>query len=191
MRVLALADRPPLTSLREIVAKEKIELIITLGDFDHGDLVELEQITNIPKIGIYGNHCSGTYMPSLGIMNMHHATWEYKGLTFGGFEGCVRYKESDHAPMYTQEECTELMKGFPPVDVFLSHAPPAGINDEPGDVSHAGFTALRNYMDTIKPMVWLHGHTYPSKEDLVTQAGDTRIEYVFRYKVLDLPNIEK
>lgn len=187
MKVLVLADRPPLISLRQLVADEQVELIITLGDFDMGDIAELEYITNIPKIGVYGNHCSGTYMPALGIHNMHRATWEYKGITFAGFEGCVRYKESKDAPMYTQDECTELLRDFPTVDVFLSHAPPAGINDEPGDPSHAGFTALRTYLDEKQPKVWLHGHTYPSDDTLVTQSGTTRIEYVFRHKIIELP----
>lgn len=188
MRILALADRPPhLTIAGTITAlcrQEHIDLICTLGDLEHADLQELASITTIPKIGVYGNHCSGTYMPALGIINMHLRTATLNGIMFGGFQGSPRYKEGD-APMFTQEEATTLMQNFPYVDVFLSHAPPYGINDEPGDSTHEGFKALREYLDTEHPRMWLHGHTYPRPEETVTQHGQTRIEYVFGHKIID------
>jgi len=45
----------------------------------------------------------------LEILNMHLKTFEYQGLIFGGFEGCVRYKNDPYAKMYTQEEASELL----------------------------------------------------------------------------------
>ncbi len=189
MKILVLADRPPhhsvTGSLRELCQREGVELICTLGDLERADIVELEYITNIPKIGVYGNHCSGTYMEELGIMNMHLSTWQFGSKTFGGFQGCVRYKNGD-APMCTQAEATQWMQGFPPVDVFLSHAPPYGINDDPDEVAHQGFYALRNYFDTMQPQLWLHGHTYPEEGQVVTHHGPTRIEYVFGHKILEI-----
>lgn len=188
MKILALADRPPHLSLQgslhDVCQREAIELICTLGDLEYSDIAELATIT-LPKIGVYGNHCSGTYMEPLGIVNMHRHAGILGGLTFGGFEGSVRYKEGV-APMYTQQEADRLMAGFPRVDVFLSHCPPYGINDTPGEVAHQGFHALRRYIDTQQPNVWLHGHTYPTKESLITQHGSTRIEYVFGYKIIIL-----
>jgi hypothetical protein len=186
MKILALADRGPQIDLVRTVQEEGIELICTLGDLDYGAISQLAAITHIPKIGVYGNHCSGTYMEPLGIINLHRKTYEHGGLSFGGFEGSLRYKPSAHAKMYTQDEAERLMAGYPPVDVFLSHAPPAGINDEPGDPVHAGFTALREYMDTQQPRFWLHGHTYPSEEELVTRSGATAVFYVYRSRILDL-----
>jgi Icc-related predicted phosphoesterase len=88
--------------------------------------------------------------------------------------------------MYTQEEAEKLMTGFPPVDIFLSHCPPYGINDEPEEVAHQGFRALRSYLDNYHPKVWFHGHTYPSEQDIVRQYQSTRIEYVFRYRVIEI-----
>jgi Icc-related predicted phosphoesterase len=87
--------------------------------------------------------------------------------------------------MCTQEQAEQMMAGFPLVDVFISHCPPRGINDEQ-EVAHQGFNALRSYIDKTPPKVWLHGHTYPTPETLVTQHGPTKIEYVFGYKVLGL-----
>ena len=123
-------------------------------------------------------------MEGVGIKNLHLKTYELNGLKFGGFEGSLRYKESAYAKLYTQQEATVLMQDFPKVDVMISHAPPAGINDEPGDPSHEGFFALRNYLETNQPRLWLHGHTYPDPERVVTNFGSTRIEYVFRHKII-------
>lgn len=146
---------------------------------------ELVDITNIPKFGVYGNHCSGTYMDELGISNMHLRTMQYGGLSFGGFEGCVRYKAGS-APMYAQEEAQALMQNFPYVDIFLSHAPPYGIDDDPTEVTHQGFIALREYLDRLHPKLWMHGHTYPAPESLVTQHGPTRVEYIFGHKIIQI-----
>lgn len=185
MNILALADRSPKINIPEVIRDDNIELVITLGDFLKESLWVLEDITTIPKIGVYGNHDSGTYMPSLGIWDMHLKIWDFNGLRFGGFQGCVRYKENPDAIMYTQEEAMRMMTNFPKVDIFVSHCPPRGINDEE-EVAHQGFQALRDYIDREQPKVWLHGHTYPTAETLVIQHGPTRIEYVFEHKVIRL-----
>ena len=79
MKTLVLADRPPSRPIKEILAENPdIELIITLGDLYFYDIQELANITHIPKIGVYGNHCDGRYMDMLGIINLHLKTFEYK-----------------------------------------------------------------------------------------------------------------
>lgn len=186
MKALVLADRPPHINIREIIQREQVELIITLGDLEQSDLVELEYVTNIPKIGIYGNHCGGTYMEPLGITNMHGVSMTVQGVTFAGMEGCVRYKPDPTAIMYTQEQATQLLAGAPPVDVFITHCPPRGVNDE-DEITHQGWDALREYVLTQKPRMLLHGHTYPTDETLVTKLGDTDIVYVHGWKIVDLP----
>jgi uncharacterized protein len=185
LKALVIADRNPQIQISEIISQNDVQLVITLGDLTREDIVGLEQIHHIPKIGVYGNHDSGTYMADLGIWDMHLKIWQYMGLSFGGFQGCVRYKENPDAIMYTQEEAARLMQDFPRVDVFLSHCPPRGINDE-AELAHQGFDALRTYLDGEKPAVWLHGHTYPTQDSLVTQHGTTRVEYVYKYRIVEL-----
>ncbi len=185
MNILAIADRRPKINILETVHSNKIDVIVTLGDLTREDILQLEQITDIPKIGVYGNHDSGTYMPELGIWDMHLKIWDYQGLRFGGFQGCVRYKENPDAIMYTQQEAVRLMANFPKVDVFICHCPPLGINDEE-EVAHQGFQALREYIDRVQPQMLLHGHTYPTNETVVKQHGPTRIEYVYEYKLLTI-----
>lgn len=186
MRVLAIADRRPQIDIPSIIASEGIELVITLGDLAYQDIAALSGVNHIPKIGVYGNHDGGTYMSELGIWDMHTNVWSFQGLQFGGFEGCVRYKQNPSAIMYTQEEALELMKDFPKVDIFLSHCPPYGINDEE-EIAHEGFKGLRTYLDIQQPKVWLHGHTYPTEETVIHFYENTRIEYVSGFKLLDLP----
>lgn len=185
MNILAIADRRPNIDIQHVIRQNAVELVVTLGDLTREDLMQLEQVVTIPKIGVYGNHDSGMYMPELGIWDMHLKVWDYNGLRFGGFQGCVRYKENPDAIMCTQEEVSRLMAHFPKVDVFLCHCPPRGINDEE-EVAHQGFDALRDYIEREQPKVLLHGHTYPNEENIVTQHGSTRIEYVYQYKILTL-----
>jgi len=176
-RTLAIADTPPKRPISEWVKNESLDLIITLGDLEYTQINQLEAVTRIPKIGVYGNHCTPGYMEPLGITNLHMHTWTYGGLTFGGFEGSPRYKRDPYAKMYTEDEAADLLRDFPYVDVFISHTPPRGINDE-DDVAHTGFQALRTYVEQKQPRYFLHGHTYPKAADLVTQYGKTQIIYV-------------
>lgn len=187
MRILVMADRAPDKRIQDILAESQINLIVTLGDLELSQIRDLENVTNIPKIGVYGNHCSGMYMPGLGIENMHLATKTIGGITFGGFEGCVRYKQSS-APMYTQEEASVLLSAFPHVDVMLVHCPPSGVNDDQTDIAHTGFIGLREYVEREKPAYLFHGHTYPTVNELVTQFGETKIEYVFGNRVIEIPH---
>lgn len=184
MKALAIADRGPKINLAETARNDAVDLVITLGDLERHDILGLEQITWIPKIGVYGNHCSGNYMSELGIMNMHMATWEYNGLKFGGFQGCVRYKENPEAIMYTQQEASAMLANFPPVDVFICHCPPRGINDEE-ELAHQGFDGLRDYVERTQPKVLMHGHTYPTEDTIIRQHGPTRIEYVHKWRVVE------
>jgi predicted phosphodiesterase len=186
MVILAISDRPPRSKILNLIEKHHVDLICTLGDLDYFSLQELQKVTSIPKIGVYGNHCSGNYFDPLGIHNLHLEIFEHQGIKFGGFEGSIRYKESAYSKMYTQEEAKEVLKDFPRVDVLLAHSPPYGINDEPDSSSHQGFGALKEYIENKKPKYFLHGHTYPTKENLVEKYGDTNIVYVYEDKIIEI-----
>lgn len=186
MIILAIADQAPSISIKSLIEKNSVDLICALGDLDIFQLRELENITTIPKIGVYGNHCSGNYFDDLGIKNMHLTTFEFGGLVFGGFEGCVRYKDSKYAKMYTQAESEAMLKDFPVVDVMIAHCPPFGINDDQSEVAHTGFKGLKMYVDEKKPKYLLHGHTYPKANELITKYADTNIIYVAGEKFVTL-----
>ena len=184
MRMLAIADRAPSRPLRDILADTPVDVIVTLGDLELPDIRALEDCA-LPKLGVYGNHCSGMYMPSLGIENMHLRTQTVGGVTFGGFEGCVRYKESS-AKMYSQEEASAMLAAFPRVDVMLVHCPPYGVNDDVTEIAHTGFVGLRDYVERERPKFLFHGHSYPTEQTMVRRLGDTEIVYVFGEKVIEI-----
>lgn len=186
MKMLAIADRPPKQSILKTLSEHKVDVICTLGDLEFSQISELREVTDIPKIGVYGNHCSGNYFESLGIRNMHLETLDLLGIRFGGFEGSVRYKESAWAKMYTQEEASALLAEFPHVDVMLAHAPPYGVNDEPDDPAHAGLIGLRTYVEREKPRYLMHGHTYPDPSTADTRLGETNIMYVYQDRILEI-----
>lgn len=185
MKILALADRKPTIDIPSIITQERVDLVISLGDFAREDLLSLATIDSTPKIGVYGNHDSGNYMPELGIWDMHLKIWQFQGVTFGGFQGCVRYKADPYAIMCTQEEANKLLETFPKVDIFISHCPPRGVNDE-NELAHQGFSALRKYLDTYQPALFLHGHTYPIEDSVVRQYHHTRIEYIWQHRILHI-----
>ena len=172
--------KPSVFKLAEI---HKVDIIITLGDLLPIDLKGLETVA-IPKIGVYGNHDTYKYMPSFNIINLHCTKLELNGLTFTGFEGCVEYRKHSIEPMYSQKEATKLINKIPKVDVFISHCPPRGINDD-NDV-HQGWDALVKYIKRKKPKVLLHGHTYQTEKKLIRQYKETRIEYVYGYRIVEL-----
>jgi uncharacterized protein len=185
MKILAIADRPPKKSIIQTVHEEKIDLICTLGDLDFFDIKELKDVSNVPKIGVYGNHCSGKYFKSLGIKNMHLETYEFMGFTFGGFEGSLRYKQGEYI-MYTQEEAESKLYNYKYVDILLAHSPPYGINDDVKDDTHTGFIGLKNYIDIKQPKYFFHGHTYPDNPDAIIETGETKIIYVYQDKIINI-----
>ena len=184
MKVLVIADADPGIDVVKTIKDEKIDIVITLGDLMGYELEGLETV-DIPKIGVYGNHDGRRYMEYFGILDLNGRTCEVGGLTFGGLEGCVEYRGHVVEPMYSQEEARQILEGMPRVDVFVTHCPPRGINDE-DDVAHQGWDGLRDYLDEKKPRVLLHGHTYPAEWKMVREYKDTRIEYVRGYRVIEI-----
>lgn len=180
MKALVCADTRPQERLSDMYARTQPDLLITLGDLQYHDIVDVETIP-VPKSGVYGNHCRFDYMEELGIWNMHLKIWDFGGLRFGGFEGSVRYKPvGEH--QYHQDEALLMLAGFPPVDVLITHSPPYQINDHE-DPAHIGFMALKNYLYQHRPRHLFHGHTYP--EPPITQWESTQIHYVHGAEVIE------
>lgn len=163
------------------------DLIITLGDLNLEDLLSIAK-TNIPKVGVYGNHCEAGYLERLRIENLHLKVIDFLGFRVAGFEGCVKYKNSPF--QYTQKEASKLLASFPRVDMFISHASPLGINDNPSDDSHLGFEAFRTYIENHSPQIWIHGHSYPDASQKISRYKDTVILYVNDVEFIDLSELD-
>jgi Icc-related predicted phosphoesterase len=158
--------------------------VLLLGDLNSSRLTELREL-KCAKFGVYGNHCHSPYIPALGGAELHRHGQRWRGLTFAGLNGCPRYKDAcDY--LYEQEDVARFLKPYPRVDVFLSHCPPSGVNDDPSRRSHSGWMALREYVLRTHPKVLLHGHTSPREDELITHLGNTKIIYVHGTRVIDI-----
>ena len=182
MRLLALADQPPRGDVLAWIDGNEPDAIVCCGDLELAWLDGLRDV-RLPKLGVYGNH-DGPYMPELGIVDLHLRREVVGGTSFCGFEGCVRYRPGPH--QYTQEEAARLTPRLPAADVLVCHAPPAGVNDDPDDRVHAGFTALRAWVDANAPRLLLHGHTDPLPGRVVHRLGATAVVHVRGARVVEV-----
>ena len=190
MRALVLADRAGHFDPAELARRSRAEAVICLGDLQISWIETLDSI-HLPKVGVYGNHDSEPYLDWFGVDNAHLRCVELMpGLTFSGFEGCVRYRPDGgrpDGPMYTQKQAARLVRKLPPADILICHCPPLGVNDDPDDLAHTGFAALRDWVLEHRPKALLHGHTYPQPGKRVERLGDTRVVYVHGAAMVDLP----
>ncbi|MEA2179654.1 MAG: uncharacterized protein QOG77_2951 [Solirubrobacteraceae bacterium] len=182
MRLLVLADQPPRGDVLGWIEGNRPDAVVCCGDLDLAWIDGLREV-DLPKLGVHGNHDSD-YMAALGITDLHLRRAEVGGVTFAGFEGCVRYREGAH--QYTQEEARTLARGLPAADVLVCHAPPAGINDEPDDRAHVGFEALRDWVNANVPRLVLHGHTHPRPGGGVRRAGASRVVHVVGARIVEV-----
>src|SRR4051812_18828259 len=169
MRVLAFADEPPRVPVKRIVADNEPEAVVVLGDLDDEVLADVSDLA-LPTLGVLGNHDPEDRLEQLGIRDLHLARAEVGGLSFAGFEGCVRYGRGG-VHQYTQRQAQRLARRLPAADVLLAPAPPAGVNDEPDDPAHVGFEALRAWVERHEPRWLLHGHTTPDPRTRTSRLG--------------------
>jgi hypothetical protein len=60
------------------------------------------------------------------------------------------------------------------------------VNDEPDDPAHAGFVALRDWVERHGPRYLLHGHTTPDPRRQVRRFGATEVAWIRGAVLVDL-----
>jgi Icc-related predicted phosphoesterase len=184
MRLLVLADQPPHVPLPQLLETHRPDVVLTLGDLEPEVLDPIGRY-DVPVLGVYGNHDDGRYLEAANTTDLHLAAATLDGVTFAGFQGCVRYKAG--APLqYSQQEARRLARRLPAADVLISHSPPRGIHEEPDDRAHEGFDGLRDYVEAHRPRLALHGHTPPPPRP-AARLGTTRVVHVVGQILLYLP----
>lgn len=183
MRVLALADKRPPLDPALMAEQMGADAVVCLGDLDRAWIEPLARL-DLPRVGVHGNHDEPGLLREVEVQDLDGRRTSLGGLTFAGFEGCVRYGDGPH--QYTQDEATGLARDLPPADVLVCHCPPAGVNDEPGDPAHVGFAALRAWVEAHRPRYLLHGHTTPDPRTRVQRLGPTRVVWVRGAAVVEL-----
>jgi uncharacterized protein len=183
MRLLAFADEPPPAEPADLVARNRPEAVVTLGDLEPDWIASLGGL-ELPRLGVHGNHDGPDQLAPLGIQDLHLARTQVGDWSFAGFEGCVRYGEGAH--QYTQDEASGLAGRLPGADVLLCHCPPWGVNDEPDDHAHVGFRGLRDWVEEHQPRYLVHGHTTPDPRTQVHRLGRTEVIWVRGVQLLEL-----
>jgi Icc-related predicted phosphoesterase len=201
MKILALSDEivPFIYSPQVRDRFRGVKIVIGCGDLAYAYLeYVLTALTaslyfvrgNHDKVVEYGSAGQRTY-PHGGV-DLHGRLYNHDGLLLGGVAGSVRYRPGDF--QYTQSEMWWHVFSLVPglmvnrlrhgrfLDVFVSHAPPAGIHDQP-DLPHQGARAFAWLIRVFQPRIFLHGHVhlYHPQASRETQAGSTRVINAYKF----------
>jgi Icc-related predicted phosphoesterase len=179
MRVLAIADAPPL------VLPRAVDAVLWLGDLEPAWLDGLAEL-EVPKLGVHGNHDPPGRLADFGVRDVHLRQEPLGDLSVTGFQGSPRYRPDGGPFQVDADEAERLVARLPPSDVLISHAPPRGVNDEPGDVAHTGFPGLLAWVQEHQPRWLLHGHTQPRPFGATTRIGATRVVHVHGSALVEL-----
>lgn len=129
-------------------------------------------------LAVKGNHDPSAAFPAP-ILDCHLRVHEINGVRFGGLNGSWKYKPRGHF-LYEQNEVSDMLAGFAPVDIFISHNSPRGVHDKDDEI-HTGFDALTVYAQRATPRLLIHGHQHVNRE---TRLGQTQVIGVFGHRLL-------
>lgn len=204
-RLLTLSDvtLPIIHSPRVAERFRGTDLVIGCGDLSYEYMEYVISQLDVPLFFVRGNHSKeiehGTSVPLTaprGGIDLHRRVKRYHGLLLAGVEGCIRYRGGPY--QYSQAEMWVLVSTLIPalvfnkivygrfLDVFVTHAPPWGIHDEPDDTPHQGVKAFRWFLKVFKPAYHFHGHIHIYRPDTITETvfGSTRVINTFGYRRL-------
>lgn len=169
------------------------------GDLSYSYLEYLIDILNCPLLYVRGNHTNPVQFTSTGPIseprggiNLHRRIVQTNGVILAGVEGSLRYRPAPY--QYSQSEMWghvfRLIPGFLRnwfvhgryLDIFVSHAPPWGIHDQP-DLPHQGIKAFRWLLNVFRPSYHFHGHVHIYKPETVreTQYLESKVINAYGY----------
>jgi Icc-related predicted phosphoesterase len=175
----------------------EVDLIVSCGDMPVAYLEFMTSVLSVPLFYVRGNHDEHYNIDPPGGEDLHGRIVKYRGVTFAGLEGSIRYNNS--AVQYTEAEMLALVMRMGPqlklrqlrtgcgVDILVTHAPPRGIHDL-SDLPHNGFTAFLRFMEWYRPRYLLHGHVhiYDRRDVIRTQYNDTCVMNINPVTVLEV-----
>jgi len=177
-----------------------VDLVLSCGDLGYSYLEYMISMLDVPLFYVHGNHANQVEDTIAGIkrkpeggVNIHGRCVAYRGLLLAGVEGCLQYNFGPY--QYSQRRMWGWVFSLIPglimnrarygryLDVFVTHAPPAGIHDL-DDQAHRGIQAF-NWLDRVfKPTYHFHGHVhlYHSSKRIVTRYGSTTVVNTYGYR---------
>ena len=205
MKILAVSDAVVdwIYSPKIRITLSDVEMAIGCGDLPQYYLEFIISALDIPVFYVHGNHSQplenrgDNFHYSSGAVDLNGRVRRYKGFTFAGVEGSLRYRTGEY--QYSQFGMwINVFKLVPSLiinwintgkylNVFISHAPPFGIQDQP-DLPHQGIKAFLWLLNQFHPDYHLHGHVHVYRPDTVTetQYQKTRVVNAFRYRMIEL-----
>lgn len=170
-----------------------VDLILGCGDLTYYYLEYVVSMLDVPLFYVRGNHSnlvehttSGPKTHPQGGADLHRRLIVHNGLILAGIEGSLRYRKGPF--QYSQVEMWGHVLRLVPgllrnraqygrhLDIFVSHAPPWGIHDQP-DLPHQGIKAFRWLLETFRPRYHFHGHIHIYRQDVqtITQFHSTTV----------------
>lgn len=200
MKILTISDivMPQLENAANLRRRySDIDVVISCGDMPVAYMDYITTILGVPLLYVRGNHDESYEDEPPGGVDLHKQIYTYKGITFVGLEGSIRYNKGNI--QYSQGEMRRMVNRMTPSlmfhkmrtgqfpDILVTHSPAWGIHDAE-DVPHHGFKALLTYMKRFKPRYMFHGHvhTWDRRKTVVTDYEETRIMNINPYTVIDV-----
>ena len=176
VRLLAVADEISDALWGRALDDLRPDVIVGCGDLPFEYLENLVSRTDKPLLFVPGNHDPdlrgdhwqlepphGASIGPAGCINVDGRVEEAGGLRIAGLGGSIRYRPGPN--QYTQRQME--LRAFrleigvrlsrKPVDVLITHSPPAGHGDS-DDAPHQGFVALNRLVRRLSPRYLVHGH---------------------------------
>jgi Icc-related predicted phosphoesterase len=173
-------------------------LVVSCGDMPASYLDVISSVLNLPLFFVRGNHDEHYEPHRPGGDNLHMKFQSYGGFSFVGLEGSIEYNRGrvqyDETGMLARVlyllprlVLMRSVRGYG-VDVLVTHSPPRGIHDIPGDRAHRGFRAFRLLMLLAHPRFLIHGHvdTWDNRKTTETQYCRTRVININPVRLLSI-----
>ena len=179
-----------------------VELVLGCGDLPAYYMEYIVSSLDVPLLHVNGNHSIPNeklgHRYTDGTTDLHCKVVDYKGCTFAGIEGSIRYKDEGGYQYSQTGMWLNVFKIVPSLisnrikygrylNVFITHAPAWGIHDQT-DLAHRGIKAFRWVLTKFQPDYHLHGHIHVYRPDMITMTEfyKTKVVNVFGYRKLEL-----
>jgi Icc-related predicted phosphoesterase len=163
--VLSFADPPPLNiaffaylRAQEITTRAQdacldADIVISLGEVDLDALAEVVPAGK-PALAVLGPNDSRQVPPTFKVL--HGSGFQFKEWRVAGFSGAPRRGRSEGL-YYSENESRSLLEALPACDLFLTHAPPAGLAKS-GGTGERGFESVSAYVASKPPIYHFYAH---------------------------------
>ena len=174
------------------------DLILSAGDLSPHYLSFLATMSHAEVLYVRGNHdkCYDDTEPE-GCISVDGTLHNFRGLRILGLGGSMKYRPG--TCMYTESEMEKRfrrlkrkIKKAGGIDILLTHAPAAGINDGE-DLPHKGFQCFTNIIDEYQPRFFVHGHmhaNYGKGFKRLSERGATTVVNACEKYVIEIPDEE-